>query len=48
MNEIEKQIIDLLLSQNKKMDIIINLLSNLTNTIIKYDTEYQNQIASGK
>ena len=52
MTEAEKdrcfgQIIDLLMSLNKKLDTLIQINSNLTNTIIKYDSEYQNQIAAG-
>ena len=38
------QIIDNQFSLNKKMDIIIDLLSKLTNTIIKYDEDYQQKI----
>lgn len=38
------QIIDNQFSLNKKMDTIIDLLSKLTNTIIKYDEDYQQKI----
>ena len=38
------QIIDNQFALNKKMDIIIDLLSKLTNTIIKYDEDYQQKI----
>lgn len=38
------QIIDNQFLLNKKMDTIIELLSKLTNTIIKYDEDYQQQI----
>lgn len=46
-NQILGQIVDLLMNISKKMDILIQSQNNLTNTIIKYDNEYQNQIASG-
>jgi len=39
------QLIDTQLIVNKKLDQILDLLSKLTNTIIKYDDEYQKQIA---
>ena len=38
------QLIDNQFSLNKKMDTIIDLLSKLTNTIIKYDEDYQQKI----
>ena len=38
------QIIDNQFSLNKKMDVVIDLLSKLTNTIIKYDEDYQQKI----
>ena len=38
------QIIDNQFNLNKKMDTIIDLLSKLTNTIIKYDEDYQQKI----
>ena len=38
------QIIDNQFSLNKKMDTVIDLLSKLTNTIIKYDEDYQQKI----
>ena len=38
------QIIDNQFALNKKMDIVIDLLSKLTNTIIKYDEDYQQKI----
>lgn len=38
------QIIDNQFALNKKMDTIIDLLSKLTNTIIKYDEDYQQKI----
>lgn len=41
------QIIDNQLVLNKKIDDLINVVSNLTNTIIKYDNDYQNEIAKG-
>jgi len=41
---IVSQIIDNQFILNKKMDTIIELLSKLTNTIIKYDEDYQQQI----
>jgi hypothetical protein len=50
MTDIEKnilnQIIDNQFILNKKMDAIIDLLSKLTNTIIKYDETYQQQIVN--
>lgn len=38
------QIIDNQFALNKKMDVVIDLLSKLTNTIIKYDEDYQQKI----
>ena len=38
------QIIDNQFTLNKKMDTVIDLLSKLTNTIIKYDEDYQQKI----
>ena len=38
------QIIDNQFALNKKIDTIIDLLSKLTNTIIKYDEDYQQKI----
>lgn len=38
------QIIDNQFTLNKKMDVVIDLLSKLTNTIIKYDEDYQQKI----
>ena len=38
------QIIENQFALNKKMDTIIDLLSKLTNTIIKYDEDYQQKI----
>ena len=38
------QIIDNQFALNKKMDTIIDLLSKLTNAIIKYDEDYQQKI----
>lgn len=38
------QIIDNQFALNKRMDTIIDLLSKLTNTIIKYDEDYQQKI----
>ena len=38
------QIIDNQFALNKKMDTIIDLLSKLINTIIKYDEDYQQKI----
>lgn len=38
------QIIDNQFALNKKMDTVIDLLSKLTNTIIKYDEDYQQKI----
>jgi hypothetical protein len=42
--QILSQIIDNQLMMLKKMDELIKITSNLTNTIIKYDEEYQEQI----
>ena len=39
------QVIDNQLILNKRMDEILKILNNLTNTIIKYDNEYQQNIA---
>lgn len=41
------QIIDNQMMLNNKIDTLIKIVSELTNTIIKYDNEYQNQIAAG-
>ena len=38
------QIIDNQFALNTKIDTIIDLLSRLTNTIIKYDEDYQQKI----
>ena len=38
------QIIDNQFALNKKMDVVIDLLSKLTNTIIKSDEDYQQKI----
>ena len=38
------QIIDNQFALNKKMDTVIDLLSKLTNTIIKYDEDYLQKI----
>ena len=38
------QIIDNQFALNKKMDTVIDLLSKLTNTIIKYDEDYEQKI----
>lgn len=42
------QIIDNQNILNKKMDNLIKIVSDLANTILKYDQQYQNDIASGK
>lgn len=42
------QIIDNQLETNRNLDILIKTLSDLTNTIIKYDNDYQNEIAKGE
>ena len=41
---IAAQIIDNQIALNKKIDELIKITSNLTNTIIKYDEQYQNEI----
>lgn len=38
------QIIDNQISLNRKFDELIRVTNNLTNTIIKYDDEYQKEI----
>lgn len=43
--QMESQIIDNQLMTLKKLDQLIALLTNLTNTIIKYDEDYQKEIA---
>jgi len=43
--QIVSQIIDNQFLLNKKMDTVIELLNKLTNTIIKYDNDYQKEIA---
>ena len=45
--QILAQIIDNQLILNNKIDSLIKVVSDLANTIIKYDNEYQNQIAQG-
>lgn len=47
LKQILAQMIDNQLVLNKKIDDLTKVVSNLTNTIIKYDNEYQNQIAAG-
>ncbi len=42
--QVLSQIIDNQLMMLKKMDELIKITSNLTNTIIKYDEDYQEQI----
>ena len=42
------QIIDNQNILNKKIDNLIKVVSDLANTIMKYDQQYQNDIASGK
>ena len=42
--QVSSQIIDNQLMMLKKMDELIKITSNLTNTIIKYDEDYQEQI----
>jgi hypothetical protein len=46
LEKILEQVIDNQFILNKKIDIVIDLLGKLTNTIIKYDNEYQQQIAN--
>ena len=41
-----KQIIDNQFILNRKIDELIKINSELTNTIVKYDEDYQNQIAT--
>jgi len=43
--ELIGQLIDNQLMILKKLDILTDLVSKLTNTIIKYDDDYQAQIA---
>lgn len=45
LKQILAQIIDNQLFLNKKTDELLNTLNTLTNTIIKYDNEYQEEIA---
>ena len=42
------QIIDYQRMTNSKLDILIKTLNDLTNTIIKYDNDYQNSLAAGE
>ena len=44
IREITAQIIDNQISLNKKMDELIKIMSNLTNTIVKYGEQYQSEI----
>lgn len=44
LREIAAQIIDNQMALNKKIDELIKITSNLTNTIVKYDEQYQNEI----
>lgn len=46
LEKILEQVIDNQFILNKKIDTVIDLLGKLTNTIIKYDNEYQQQIAN--
>lgn len=44
--QIAQQLIDNQIQILNKLETLINIVSQLTNTIIKYDNEYQNQIAA--
>ena len=48
LRQILAQIIDNQMSLNKKVDTLTKIMSELTNTIIKYDNDYQNEIARGE
>lgn len=41
------QVVDNQLLTLNKLNDIIKLLSDLTNTIVKYDNDYQNDLAKG-
>lgn len=45
LKQILSQIIDNQFNLNKKMEEILTTLTALTNTIIKYDEQYQEEIA---
>ena len=52
MDVLEKQMVQQLIDNQiqilNKLETLTNIVSQLTNTIIKYDNEYQNQIAAGE
>lgn len=52
MDVLEKQIVQQLVDNQiqilNKLETLINIVSQLTNTIIKYDNDYQNDLAAGE
>ena len=46
--QIAQQLIDNQIQILNKLETLTNIVSQLTNTIIKYDNEYQNQIVAGE
>ena len=43
-----QQLIDNQIQMLNKLETLTNIVSQLTNTIIKYDNDYQNDLAAGK
>lgn len=52
MDALERQTVQQLIDNQiqilNKLETLINIVSQLTNTIIKYDNEYQNDLAAGE
>lgn len=46
--QIAQQLIDNQIQILNKLETLINIVSQLTNTIIKYDNDYQNDLAAGE
>lgn len=52
MDALERQTVQQLIDNQiqilNKLETLTNIVSQLTNTIIKYDNEYQNDLAAGE
>ena len=52
MDALERQTVQQLIDNQiqilNKLETLINIVSQLTNTIIKYDNDYQNDLAAGE
>ena len=52
MDALERQTVQQLIDNQiqilNKLETLINIVSQLTNTIIKYDNDYQNSLAAGE